>query len=444
MSQLDWIRSLIAEAGRRHVLRIAVVYVIAWWVVIQVSDIMVPRLGLPAEIVTGLIVLMGLGFPVALMLTWALELRPDGRIVRTPPTHKGFPVLDGTVAADAAPPTPATARRRFRIALGVLVVCGAAIATFGAMTHRLPWPRDETIRSIAVLPFVHMSAAPELDYMGDGIAEELLDQLAAVRGLDVVARTSSFQFRDSTADVRDIGRQLDVEAVLEGSVRRSGDRLRVAAQLISTATGFHLWSGIFDRTPVEVFALQSEIAAAIADTVELRFLARGAHGVGMPASAEAAELYWAGLHAVGLESFTRLIEGIDLLRRATAADSTFARAHAALALALVDAAARAAIDTVAAFDEARTAAGRAIALDEDNADAHAVRGYLLARSGQTALAEEAFQRALLLNGNHVQALRWYAELLESEDRPEEAAVLRNRVERLDPMSSARAHGERGD
>lgn len=411
--------ALFSELNRRHVLRVGAVYLVAAWLVIQVSDLVVPRLGLPDALVTGIILVIAFGFPIVLVLAWALELTPDGRIVRTPPT-------------EGSPGEPAR-RADWRL-IGLFAAASVlALVAFGAATHRLPWGRESAIRSIAVLPFVHMTA--DEDWLGDGIAEELLDALASIRGLDVAARTSSFQFKDQNGDVREIGRRLDVDAVLEGSVRRSGERLRIAAQLISTATGYHLWSGTFDRGPSDVLALQSEIAATIADTIELRFLERGAKMPGGATSVPALELYWSGRHAVGLGPSDTLLRGIAELREATVVDPGLARAHGALALALVDAAERGALDEGAALAEAGAAAERAIALDDALAGAYAAHGYVLARRGQRTRAQEAFQRALALNASHVPALRWYAALLDDLKREGEAQELRDRARRLDPLGT---------
>ena len=215
----DWTTSLkltFAEFRRRRVFRVAAVYVVASWVLIQFASATFDSIGLPAWSMRLLLVLLALGFLLTCVLAWVYDISPRG-VERTAPSPH-----PGAAAAVAVAPAP------------------------GA--------------SVAILPFADMSEAKDQDYFCDGLAEEVINALASIRGLRVASRTSSFRFRGGDADAREIGRALNVAAIMEGSVRKAGDRVRVTAQLIDAANGYHLWSENFDRQLRDIFAIQEEIA----------------------------------------------------------------------------------------------------------------------------------------------------------------------------------------
>jgi len=215
------------ELRRRRVFRVAGVYLVAAWLAIQVADAVFEPLGLPAWSLKLVIVLAALGLPLACALAWAFDVTPRG-IERTP----ALPV-----AADASSSAPDAAE-----------------------PSALPAVAAPPAASVAILPFADMSPARDHEYFCDGIAEEIINALCCVRELRVASRTSSFQFKGRSADVREIGKALGVGAVLEGSVRKAGDRVRVTAQLVSATDGYHLWSESYDRQLEDVFAIQSDIA----------------------------------------------------------------------------------------------------------------------------------------------------------------------------------------
>src|SRR5512135_107884 len=215
-----------AELRRRKVIRVSGVYLVVAWLAIQVADAVFEPLGMPAWSLKLVIVLAALGFPVACALAWAFDVSRKG-IELTPP-----------LPGDASPPLPAVA------AVPALEIPAAA----------------PPAASVAILPFADMSPARDHEYFCDGIAEEIINALCCVRGLSVASRTSAFQFKGRSVDVREIGKALGVGAVLEGSVRKAGDRVRITAQLVSAADGYHLWSESYDRQLEDVFAIQSDIA----------------------------------------------------------------------------------------------------------------------------------------------------------------------------------------
>lgn len=228
--------SLLAELKRRKVFRVSIAYLVAGWIVIQVATTVVPHLALPAWVPRFVTLIVLLGFPVAVVLAWAFDLTPSG-VRRAPQLRTGPSVY----------------------LLAVLLAAAASA------WYVLSGPVDEepAPTSIAVLPFVNMSSDPENEYLADGISEEILNSLVAAGELDVVGRTSSFRFKERNEDLRTIGALLDVANILEGSVRRTGDRVRVTAQLVRTSDGYHLWSETYDRTLTDILDVQLDIAESV-------------------------------------------------------------------------------------------------------------------------------------------------------------------------------------
>jgi len=251
--------SILGELKRRNVFRVAAAYVIASWLIIQVVSEVDAPLNLPDWFDTVVIVLLAIGFPIATLFAWAFELTPEG-IRTTQPGEKGE--------------HKAASNKLDYALIGALIVVAGAIAwnqtdsqSGDSNLSRAPIADG---RSIAVLPFVDMSPEGDQEYFGDGIAEELLNELTRLEGLRVAGRTSSFSFKGGDQDIRVIGESLNVDLVLEGSVRKDGDRVRITAQLIDTADGYHHWSQTYNRHQEDIFAIQDEIADAIAGVLGVR------------------------------------------------------------------------------------------------------------------------------------------------------------------------------
>lgn len=251
MSSSRGYQRFFADLKRRHVFKVAAVYGAVAFAAMGAADFLVPALRLPEAVATGIALIAVLGFPVALVLAWLFDRTPAG-IKRTEAA------AEGELEAIVAQP------RMKRWAAGVLALVGTALLLGAGWWALEAAGSGETYESIAVLPFVNMSGDAENAYFSDGLAEELLNALAGIQELKVAARTSAFAFKGRSADVREIGRALDVETVLEGSVRRSGDRVKISAQLIDASTGYHIWSRECDRRLDDIFAVQDEIASAIA------------------------------------------------------------------------------------------------------------------------------------------------------------------------------------
>ena len=290
--------NLFSELKRRNVVRVAVAYLVIGWVLAQIAELVLPTFGAPEWVLKTLIFLFILGLPVALFFSWAYELTAQG-------------VKKTAEVDDDDSITHSTGRKLDFVIIGALVLALGYFAWDKFGGEPAETGESEGLRSIAVLPFVNMSADPEQEYFSDGISEELLNVLAKVPGLRVAARTSSFQFKGENRDVAEIARQLRVAHVIEGSVRKSGTRLRITAQLIDAEEGFHIWSETYDRELDDIFAIQDEIAHAIVEALveRLGLTAPVVPKVQAAASTEAYEAYLLGIHEMEKRGAGPLVVG---------------------------------------------------------------------------------------------------------------------------------------
>ena len=294
-------------------------------------------------------------------------------------------------------------------------------------------------RSIAVLPFVNLSPDPGEEYFSDGLAEELIGALAQIRALRVAARTSSFAFKGKTGDVRGIGEALNVAAVLEGSVRRDGERLLVTAQLIDVADGFHLWSETYERRFAEIFDLQRDLALQIAAALEAELTpGERARLASRPTEhLEAYTAYLKGRHFWSQRTPTGYERAIEYFQRAAELDPQYAEAYAGLAGVYLLQGMAGAVGADSARQLARTAALRAIELDSGIAEAHAVLGlYLYVYEWDATTAEREFLQSIALDPSFAQARQWYGNLLSATGRHDEAVEQKQRAVDLDPLVPA--------
>lgn len=360
-----------SELRRRRVIRAALVYAVVAWLLIQIAESTFEPLQLPEWSVTLVIVLLVMGFPVALILAWAFDLTPSGLQPDTPPQDQSH----GSAAAVTASPSP------------------------GA-TSRQP--------SIAVLPFADMSPQRDHSYFCEGVAEEIINLLACVPDLLVASRMSSFRFAGQSGDIQDIGRQLNVTTVLEGSVRKADDQLRITAQLIDVENGYHIWSERFDREMCDVFAIQDEIAHSIVDAMELQLTPDGRTGTSRPqADIAAYEFYLRGrqlFHRHGHKHYTLAAE---MFERAIEIDPDYALAWAGLAD--TNAFRYLYMEAKSEFLDASTnASQKAITLAPDLAEAHASRGLALLLCKCYPEAEQEFEAAIRLNPRQFEPYYFYA------------------------------------
>jgi len=421
--------SLIDELKRRNVFRVAAAYAVVGWVVLEVASIIAPALGLPDWTITLLLFAGVCGFPFALIFAWAFELTPEGlkRTEQVAPTESI---------------TPQTGSKLTRVTIVLLsvalvLVLAERFGMFGAMTGEgAAGEAAEQARgpqSIAVLPFVNMSEDKANEHFGDGLSEELLNLLAKVPDLHVAARTSSFYFKDKDATIADVARALNVGTVLEGSVRRSGDTIRVVAQLISAADESHLWSEKYDRPLTDVFKVQDDIARQIVKALMPHLDVEQ----DLPASSDTGEISPEMFELFLLARQTYYEGTDDAVRRAHADFLTITRAAPAYVpawpwlarswLYLPDtpveqsrAGAQAAIDT-------------ALRLDPDNVDAMVGLARLQRSRGEEALALQTVERALARDPRSVDAMLVQQYLLVSLGRPDEAIASLQRARAQDPL-----------
>jgi adenylate cyclase len=415
-----------AELKRRRVFRVASVYGATAFVVLQAADLVFPRIGLPEWTVTLVVALALIGFPLALVVAWTFDSTPEG-LRRTAPADPA------QIAAIVAQPRARRWPAGLAALLGfVLLIAGAA----WALGYRGGRGGSERYDSIAVLPFVNMSGDSASEYFGDGMAEELLNALSGIENLKVAARTSAFALKDAKLDVRRIGDTLDVATVLEGSVRRSADRIRVTAQLIDTRTGYHIWSETYDRPLTDLFVVQDEISREIVSALSVK-LANADESLyrGGTKDVRAYDKYLLGRQKWGTRRIPELREAIKLFEEAIARDSSFALGWSGLADA-IDALAWRSPPDRALVPHAKYAAQRALILDPELAEAWASVGVLaLDFDRDFRISEVALRRAIALKPSYASALNWLGDVLRYSGRPEESLEVLKRAVELDPLSA---------
>jgi TolB-like protein len=417
--------AFLAELKRRRVGKVALTYGAIAWAVTEASSVVFPALRLPEWTVTFVVVFLLVGFPVAMVLAWIFDVGPQG-IERTEPL--------------AGEPPATHARLRIGYAAVVLVL----MAALGYLLYERGFGRaqaNEAHSSIAVLPFTNLSGDASRDYFSDGMSEELLNLLARIPGLNVASRTSSFAYKGRNVDIREVGRELGVETVLEGSVRQAGDEVRITAQLIDAETGFHLWSETYERRLEDIFQVQDEIAAAIVDKLRIE-LAPREQALAMRDKAptqnvEAYEAYLQGRAIWKRRGEENLRQAIDLYQRAIARDPGFARAYAALASAYVVLPGYTAEpdDETKLLPLAEEAARKALSIDPKIGEAHAVLAQMNSGRGDLLDAESGFFFAISLEPNEATPHHWYSLLLSEVGRVEQALEQAQRAHELDPNSA---------
>ena len=431
--------SLISELKRRNVIRVALLYLVAGWVILQVAQLLFDVLKLPdwtSRLVLGLLML---GFPLALIFSWVYELTPQG--------------LKREHEVDRNESITNTTARKLDLVVGGLLVVAIGMLVFDRYVDREPDARTATgspaaavelprartgLASIAVLPFVNMSDDKANDYFSDGLSEELLNVLAKVQGLRVIARTSSFAFKDKNATIADVAKTLGVDHVLEGSVRKSGDRVRITAQLIRAADSSHLWSETYDRTLEDVFAIQDEISGEVVDALKVRLLGQNSSKaeVGGTTNARAYEAYLQGLYSVnqGQQEVT-LRKALAAFDQAVAEDPTYARAHAGRARVLGHLASNGYEPFDSGFGRAREAAEHAIELEPALAEAWLPLAYITSTVDlDIPRARAQFERALALDPGSAEVQGLYSAFALGIGLTDEAIEAGSKAVQLDPLA----------
>jgi TolB-like protein/Tfp pilus assembly protein PilF len=426
---------LVSELKRRGVLRMAALYVVAAWLVMQVAEVVIGLANLPEWLGPTVLALLAVGFPITLVLSWFYQLTPEGISLESD--------------AEATVPAKPFMGRRVDIIVIALLCAGLLLFAYDKW-----WTGPPTEKSIAVLPFENLSPDRTNEYFSDGMTAELISKLSRIEDLQVTARTSVVRFKGSGKDVRDIGAELGVPYVLEGSVRKFGDRVRITAQLINASTGLQLWADDFDSGLTDIFTVQEETALEIAEAlglvlspVEEEGVRR--HGTGSTDAYDAYLQGWALIESwnVQVDAPQKLENARRHFERALSLDPDYGLAHVGLAFVetyyyygYIDGTLRtgsSGTDDQEVLDHlvrAREYVDRALALDPELSEAHAVLGDILAGREDWSAAIVAYREAIRLNPQNTYAWEELAWALNSKDPPEplEAEEAAREAIRLDP------------
>jgi serine/threonine-protein kinase len=424
----------IAELKRRNVFKVALVYVIASWLTMQVVDVMFPALHLPEWLTSAVAAFLIIGFPFALIFAWAFEMTPEG-IKREKDVDRSQSIA------------PHTGQKLNHVVLIVLAIAVAFLLADKFVLQRDSPTPDEPVAaapdekpSIAVLPFVNMSGDADNEYFSDGLSEELLNLLARIPQLHVAGRTSSFKFKDSNEDLREIGEALNVRHVLEGSVRKAGTRLRITAQLIDTDNGYHLWSDTYDRDLTDIFAIQDEIAGHVVEELKAHLLgAEVAMANQGTTNVEAYNEFLRGNYFLEHTSADNLSRAVEAYESAIAKDPEFARAYAGLAVAQQQTftgwASSSSGDFVRNFAIMRETVDKAVALAPDDPDVLIAKTMAnLVVDWNLPAALEVTEHALEIDPNNTVVLGWHSSNLMFARRFAEAEQAAIKAAALDPLS----------
>ncbi len=433
--------SLFEELKRRNVIRVGIAYIVGSWLLVQGADLVFDLVGADDWVLRAVAGLLALGFIPVVIFAWAFELTPEGlkkesQVDRTKSiTSHTAKKLDIATMVFVAAAVALLAFDRLVPSASEQTVGGRSAADLSENRAQSALLQDNTNssnaggrsaaetptanlppeKSIAVLPFVNMSNDPDQEFFSDGISEELLNVLAKYPGVRVAARTSSFQFKGQNLDIGEIARLLKVRNVLEGSVRKSGNKLRITAQLIQADTGYHLWSETYDRELDDVFAIQDEISAAIGEALRVELALEGAEPVAAPRVAESAntaayEAFLRGRHLVNQRGRSNILQATEELKRAVRLDPEFAPAQAWMAIAwamMLDSPSTYGDLSLAEVKErAIPHIERALQLNPNLAEAYGAETMLALNSANFKQAMESSARALELNPIYVDAMNW--------------------------------------
>jgi TolB-like protein len=427
--------SFIEELKRRNVFRVAVAYLVSAWVALQLADIVLESIEAPHWVIQAFMLAIGLGFPLALVFAWAFELTPEG--------IKKEKNVDRSKSI-----THETGQRMNRGIIVALTIAVALLLFDRFMPRGTPAPatveqeattaQSGQAKSIAVLPFVNMSSDTEQEYFSDGISEEILNSLARVKDLKVAGRTSSFAFKGENQDLRRIGETLGVEHILEGSVRKSGTKVRITAQLIQVEDGFHLWSDTYDRELTDVFAIQDEIAQAILEQLKAHLLDGETLEVATATrtDSEAFDLYLLARQRMYERMQKPLESASELLDRVIVIDPNYAPAYAqrGIAALLLADNSYGDIPVPQAESQARLFLEKALQLDPELAEGWAGMGlYHYGRPGELDQGIKALEKALATNPNLVDAANWLNNAYVQANRPADARAILEDVVQRDPL-----------
>jgi TolB-like protein/Flp pilus assembly protein TadD len=423
------LRNFFAELKRRNVYKVAVAYAVASWLLIQIATQVFPFFEIPNWAVRLVVLILIAGFPVALVFSWAFEITPEG-IVRETEVEPGKSI------------THHSGRKIVALTITLAAIAAALLAfqLFGLKLRSTSAAKQNESaipeKSIAVLPFDNLSRDPDNAYFSEGIQDEILTRLAKIGNFKVISRTSTEQFRSKSGNVSEIAKQLGVAHILEGSVQKAGDSVRVNVQLINALTDAHLWGDTYDRKLTDIFAIESEIAKSVAENLKARLNGRAEEVLAArPTENPAAhELYLKGRYFWNRRNTASLRKAGDYFQQAIDLDPNYALAYAGLADVHSILPIYAGTAPKNDVPKALAAARKAVELDRNLAEAHTSLGNALLFNAQLKLAEQEFRRALELNSNYATAHQWLAECLQGQGRFPESLAENERAHELDPLS----------
>jgi TolB-like protein/Tfp pilus assembly protein PilF len=415
-----------AELKRRNVYKVAVAYIVAGWALSQGIAQVFPVFDIPNWIIRLIVLLIIIGLPIALVLAWMFELTPQG--------------IKRTETADAM---PGTAQRKKHAWIYVVVIGGllsiglfllgryTASNTASATYAELP------AKSIAVLPFDNLSRDPDNAYFCEGVQDEILTRLAKVADLKVISRTSTQHFKSAPDNLPEIAKKLGVMHIVEGSVQKASDQVRVNVQLINALTDAHLWADTYDRKLTDIFAVETEIAKNIAESLQAKLTGSEKNSIAKvpTANPEAYELYLKGRFFWNKRTGPDLRKAIDYFGHAIAKDPNYALAYVGLADSYLLLPNYGSASSKEALPPARAAVKKALELDDSLAEAHASLGLLATIELDLDRATSELARAVQLKPNYATAHHWFALSLMTLGRLDPAIAEGKRAIELDPLSS---------
>jgi TolB-like protein/Tfp pilus assembly protein PilF len=421
-------RYFFSELKRRNVYKVAIAYIVGGWALSQGIAQVFPVFDVPNWAIRLFVMLIIAGLPVALVLAWMFELTPQG--------------IKRTETADAMP--AATRRKKhvwiYVVVVGVLMSIGLfLLGRYSAVNGAPRQSEAATVpgKSIAVLPFDNLSRDPDNAYFAEGVQDEILTRLAKIGDLKVISRTSTEKYKSAPANLREIAQQLGVAHIVEGSVQKANDQVRVNVQLINALTDAHLWADTYDRKLLDIFSVESDIAKTIADTLQAKLSGSEKTAISKKPTAnpEAYELYLKGRFFWNKRTGNDLKTAAEYFQRAIDADPSYGSAYAGLAQSYLLIPVFGAGAPRDFFPKAMVAAHRAIKLDETSAEGHSALAMLLLFDFKFKESEEEFRRAIELNPNYATAHHWFGNsLLVTLGRFDEAIKEGERAVELDPLS----------
>ena len=411
--------AFVAELKRRRVFRVAVVYAGVAFIIFQIVDATFEPLRLPDWLSTAVVVLLLIGFPIAVALAWAFDITEKG-VVRT-----------------AKEPAEAKASRRVLIGNKTLAIVAAVAVAVAVWSYLSKGDQPGPINAIAVLPLENLMGDPDQDYFVDGMHEALTAELSKISALRVIGRTSTMSYKANPKPIPEIAAELNVDAVIEGSVLRDGNLVRITAQLVATRPERHLWTDNYTRDLRDILALQSEVARAIAREIKITLTPKEEARLvsTRPVNPEAYDAYLNGRYFWNKRTSEGIKKAIAYFEQAISESPDYALAYAGLADAYLIAEVYGFLPSEGTHPRARAAATKAIEIDNMLAEAHCSLAWIMATyDWNWKEAEMEFKYAIELNPSYANAPHWYAVLLSGLGRHEEAIVQVKRAQKLDPLS----------